>query len=149
MNTLYATVGLPRSGKSTWAVDSGLPVVSPDAIRLALTGQPFVPVAEPMVWGVAQTMVRSLFLAGNDSVILDSTNVTMRRRSVWYGNDLWTTVFVPFETPVEECLSRLTDDNQYLIEVIHRMDEEFERVQPMEGLVHTPNQTCPDPQQGV
>ena len=29
---LLATVGLPRSGKSTWAKEQGFPIVSPDAI---------------------------------------------------------------------------------------------------------------------
>jgi len=38
MKILILTVGLPRSGKSTWAAKKGFPIVSPDAIRLAMHG---------------------------------------------------------------------------------------------------------------
>jgi predicted kinase len=72
--TLIMTVGLPRSGKSTWAIAQGHPVVCPDAIRLALHGQPFIATAEPVVWATAKLMVASLFEAGHGVVILDATN---------------------------------------------------------------------------
>lgn len=45
-NILVITVGLPRSGKSTWAKTLGAPIVSCDAIRQALGVYPFVPKAE-------------------------------------------------------------------------------------------------------
>jgi predicted kinase len=61
---LILTMGLPRSGKSTWAKQQSVPIVSPDAIRLAMTGQRWVGELEDMVWVVAKYMVRSLFLAG-------------------------------------------------------------------------------------
>ncbi len=33
MNRLILTVGLPRSGKTTWALEQGWPIVNPDSIR--------------------------------------------------------------------------------------------------------------------
>lgn len=70
MVRLLVTVGLPRSGKSTWAKQQGAPVVNPDAIRLALHGQAFLQEAEPLVWVMAKYMVEALFLAGHSTVIL-------------------------------------------------------------------------------
>ena len=81
--SLIITVGLPRSGKSTWAMKQGHPVVNPDSIRLALHGQRFLPEAESMVWAMAEYMVKALFLAGHTTVILDACNVTAKRRDVW------------------------------------------------------------------
>lgn len=81
MNTLLMTVGLPRSGKSTWARKQfGVPIVNPDSIRLAMHGHQFIKSAEPFVWATASTMVEALFLAGHPTVILDATNVTRATR---------------------------------------------------------------------
>lgn len=81
--TLIMTVGLPRSGKSTWAMQQGHPVVCPDAIRMALYGQPFIKEAESIVWATAKLMVAALFEAGHDTVILDGTNLTSKYRDEW------------------------------------------------------------------
>lgn len=42
MKKLILTIGLPRSGKSTWAKQQGCPVVNPDSIRLALHGKAYI-----------------------------------------------------------------------------------------------------------
>ena len=90
--TLILTVGLPRSGKSSWARCQGYPVVNPDSIRLRLHGQVFAPQAEPFVWAVAHLMVESLFEAGHSTVILDATNISRRRRRGWRTNSArWST----------------------------------------------------------
>ena len=49
MKTLILTVGLPRSGKSTWALQQGHPVVNRDGIRKALHGEVYLQPAEDMV----------------------------------------------------------------------------------------------------
>lgn len=123
--TLILTVGLPRSGKSTWAREQGLPIVNPDSIRLALHGEPFLERAEPMVWVVANIMVTALFEAGHDKVIVDATNTTVKRRDFW-KNSLWTIEYKIFHTSVEECVQRATfTEKLYLIPVIERMAAEF------------------------
>jgi predicted kinase len=80
---LILLVGLPRSGKSTWARAQELPVVCPDAVRLALHGERFLGAAEPWVWLTVYTMARALFLAGHEAVIVDATNTTAKRRGEW------------------------------------------------------------------
>jgi len=126
MPTLMMTVGLPRSGKSTWASTMGYPIVCPDAIRLALHGRPFIPEAEPMVWTIARLMVRALFNAGHETVILDATNTTKARRDEWLS-DQWQRQWVVFSTGLDECLSRAVASGRTdLIPVIERMARHFE-----------------------
>jgi len=126
--TLICTVGLPRSGKSTWAKQQGVPVVNPDSIRLAIHGQAFIASAEPVVWAVAKYMVKALFLAGHDTVILDATNVSRRRRDEWRSNE-WNTVFKVILTEKEECIRKAVENKQpELVDVIERMCRSFEPI---------------------
>ena len=133
MSTLVLTVGLPQSGKSTWAKDQGHPIVNLDAIRLATHGQPFVGSAEPFVWATAKAMVRSLFLAGHETVILDATNTTRKRRGEWKSRD-WVRDFQVFDTPADVCRSRASSSGitgshlEGLLGSIDRMSGQFEPV---------------------
>lgn len=125
MNTLISTVGLPRSGKSTWARTQGIPVVNPDSIRLALHGQAFYAPAEPFVWATAHLMVQSLFLAGHNKVILDATNINRRRRDEWRSKD-WQNAYVCFETSEFECMTRARNNGQpELVAIIARMAKDL------------------------
>lgn len=123
--TLICTVGYPRSGKTTWARDQGHPIVNPDAIRLAIHGQTFIANAEPFVWATAEAMVRALFLAGHDTVILDACNNTRKRRDQWQRPKEWGTYFKYFNTPMETCIERC-EPGSPLIPVIERMAAQFE-----------------------
>lgn len=106
---LILTVGLPRGGKTRWARATGFPIVSPDAIRLALHGQAYEPLAEPFVWATTRLMVRALFLAGHETVVLDACSVTRARRDEWRGSE-WETFCVLIDTPLEECMKRAEPD---------------------------------------
>jgi predicted kinase len=129
---LILTVGLSRSGKSTWSRAQGVPVVNPDSIRLALHGQRFVSLAEPVVWAIAKVMVRALFLAGHPRVILDATNTTPARRAEWRDGG-WRVSFEVFNTPAEVCIARaIQDGREDLVPVIERMAAAFDPPSPME-----------------
>jgi predicted kinase len=121
---LILTVGLPRSGKSTWAKSTEIPMVNPDSIRLALHEHAFITSAEPYIWAIAKTMVTALFNAGHDVVIVDATNTTEERRNFWIDSK-WKLKFMIFATSKEECLKRITPETAYLIPVIERMSETF------------------------
>jgi len=75
MNKLILTVGFPRSGKTTWALQQGHPVVNRDAIRKALHDHDYIQSAEDMVSAIEIYMVKALFLAGHTTVIVDSTHL--------------------------------------------------------------------------
>lgn len=130
---LVLMVGLPRSGKSTWAMKQGAPVVNPDSIRLALHGQPFIGLAEPFVWAIAKVMVRALFLCGHDVVILDATNTTRARRDEWRSR-AWSRTFMTIPTHKAICIERVSrmetseEHKQGLVGAIERMDAAFEHV---------------------
>ena len=101
-------------------------MVNPDSIRLALHGNAFIPESEAMVWVMAKYMVRSLHLAGHNTVILDATNTTKKRRDEW-KNDHWVTLFRVFDETKEECLKRAAKTRRFdLSEVIESMAEKFE-----------------------
>ena len=146
-NLLIVLVGLPRSGKTTWAKKQRHPIVNPDAIRLALHGKLFIGDAEPMVWAIARYMVKALFLAGHETVILDACSNTRKRRDPW-ADDAWARKFVMIDTSAEVCVKRVLDryglvgeggptdstlDNRAiaknLIEAIGRMAEQHEPVE--------------------
>ncbi len=121
---LIGTCGLPRSGKTTWAKSQAWPIVCPDAIRLALHGQRFVGLAEPWVWALAKTMVRALFLAGHQTVILDATNGTKKRRDEWMSLE-WATFWKVIDAPADVCKARAVDDAE-ILPVIDRMAATWE-----------------------
>ena len=122
--TLHCTIGLPRSGKTTWAKSTGFPVVCPDAIRLALHGQRYIQLAEPFVWAIAQAMVRALFLAGHEDVVLDACNNTEKRRGMWLSSD-WKTIWKIFDTTEDECIRRARNvGDEEIVPVIQRMSLE-------------------------
>ena len=87
-NILYVLCSLPRSGKTQWAREHarqwGCPLVAGDALRRALYGRRFWLPADHLVTGYARLMVRALFVAGHDAVILDELNATRRERSFWH-----------------------------------------------------------------
>jgi predicted kinase len=123
---LICMCGLPRSGKSTIARKladaNGWPVVSGDAIRLALHGQRFALAAEPMVRALKILMIRALFIAGQRTIISDDTHYSREARDAAKSAD-WDTVFYPVDTPVEVCVARAYDTSQEDLEpVIRSMD---------------------------
>lgn len=129
MKVLICMMGLPRSGKSTWArTHWGLtpfPIVNPDSIRLAVHGQQFYGPAEPLIWSMARIFVRSLFYAGHNYVVLDATNTTRARRDDWKSSE-WTTCFMEIKADLDLCLERAKESGQGLCDAIVSMHNKYE-----------------------
>lgn len=135
---LILTHGLPRSGKSTWAQKQGVPIVCPDAIRLAKTGLRWYGPIEHEVWATARTMVRALFLAGHSTVILDSTCGTRKQRDFFLpSSDVpWTRYVKVVGTLPKVCEERaLSGPYPELADVITFMHGNWEDIQPEEGII--------------
>jgi predicted kinase len=133
LKKLILTVGLPRSGKSTWARQQGHPIVSRDAIRLALHGQSYIQERENEVTIIENLMVKALFLAGHDTVIIDACHASRKRRIRWVealdsgelGPGPFDVECMVFPVGPEECKRRAEADGwPDLAMVIDRMYEE-------------------------
>jgi len=123
MNKLILTVGLPKSGKTTWALKQGHPVVSRDAIRLALHGEAYLQSAENMVSTIEAYMVASLFYAGHETVIIDAAHLRKRYVDRWESS-LWELELKFFSTPADICIERaVADEKPELIPIIKAMDK--------------------------
>ena len=92
-------------------------------------GQRFCESAEPLVWATAQLMVAALFKAGHHTVIVNATNITAKRRSVWVDKfhpdvDI---EYKVIDTDPETCIQRAINTGQEdLIPVIRRMAESWD-----------------------
>lgn len=124
---LFLTVGLPYSGKTTWAKTTDWPIVNPDSIRLALHGQRFYAPAEPYVWAIAYTMVEALRLAGHDHIVVDATHVSAKRREQWSERYPGAVQLRIIEASPEECARRakLEGDDE-ILPIIERMALEWD-----------------------
>ena len=125
---LICTVGLPRSGKSTWAQSYGgkIPIVNPDSIRYALHGQRYQALAEDFVWAIAKVMVRALFAAGHSTVIVDATNTTRKRRDFWQDKG-WNTEFQPIMVSEGRCIERANAAGDTgIVPIIEKMADQYE-----------------------
>ena len=125
-------VGLPRSGKTTWAKNyvqenSNTVIVSPDTIRLALHNHRFIGESEDFVWATHYLMVKTLLLEGYN-VLVDATNITEKRRNPYFnkfkGYEILTKVM---NTSKEECIERakLIKDEE-IIPIIEKMANQYE-----------------------
>lgn len=82
-----------------------------------------------MVWAVAKTMVRALFMAGHEVVVLDATNTTRARRSEWCGQG-WFTRFRTMAVDKEECIRRAANHGDtHILPIIESMAGKFEPVE--------------------
>lgn len=130
MSKLTAMLGMPRSGKSTFSDQwqqmpdpDGLHrvVVSGDNVRLGMHGMRYVYIAEPLVHGVYQTMIRTLLLNKRLHILMDDTHTSIQsiRTALTINSDA---EFICVLTSPEICIERAFKTNQGDLEpVIQRM----------------------------
>lgn len=132
--------GMPLSGKSTYAKmlqKQGWVRVSLDDIRLALHGQIYKAEAEPIVWGTAELMVRSLLKSGH-KVIVDTTNRTKERRKRWIqvAKEFGLILEIYYvDTDYETCKERNKAQNRLSNNYLKQIYKEFEKPTSDEGTI--------------
>ena len=77
--TLFLTVGISASGKSTWAKATGMDIVSSDKVREQLFGDESVQGNPALVFQIAHERTIALLRQGK-SVVFDATNTMSRFR---------------------------------------------------------------------
>lgn len=141
---LILLIGLPGSGKSTWAArfrtdNPGYLLVSTDSLRAEIYGDEAIQGSWPTVWSVVQQRWRyglvGIQQGSLKGVIYDATNV--RRR---YRRQVLTAAresgFAPllaywFDVPLDVCLTRNSLRSRQVPEaVLHRMDRYLQAAPP-------------------
>jgi predicted kinase len=135
---LYFTIGLQRSGKSTyctrWAQNLEMPgdgypraIVCADSIRLAFHGERYLRKPEPFIFTFDTLMIQSLLERGHD-VIADETATTERSIRRILSIDI-NAQHIVIDTPKEECQRRAILTGQVdLVPVIERVSVQFEKL---------------------
>jgi predicted kinase len=106
---LIVLVGLPGSGKSTWAAQQHMGILSSDAVREILTGDPENQTANRLVFPTLRYLLGKRVEAGMTATILDATSLTPKERKVWIRTAEalgCAAEAVFFDTPLEVCKSR-------------------------------------------
>lgn len=102
-------VGLPGSGKSTWAARQGLPILSSDEIRHWLIDDRANQTIHRRVFATLRYLLQQRLDLGRPHTVIDSTNITRRERRPYlkiaelHDCDI-DAVF--FDVPIETCLDR-------------------------------------------
>jgi predicted kinase len=102
-------VGLPGSGKSTWAEAQGITVLSSDGVRALLADDVANQQIHDDVFATMRYVLRKRLRLGARATILDATNLLPAHRRPWVklAQSLGAAVeAVYFDTPVEECQRR-------------------------------------------
>lgn len=102
-------VGLPGSGKSTWAAQQDAGVLSSDAVRALLTGSAENQNVNPLVFETLRFLLTMRVRAGAAMTIIDATSLTAAERLAWvrFAASLGCSAeAVFFDTPAKTCQAR-------------------------------------------
>jgi predicted kinase len=80
---IIVLVGLPGSGKSTWARKQDLPVLSSDAMRLMLADDVTDQSIHRRVFAALRYLLRQRLAIGRPVTCIDATHTTVRERRQW------------------------------------------------------------------
>lgn len=102
-------VGLPASGKSTWAEAQGTTVLSSDHVRELLSDDVTNQQIHGQVFGTMRYLLRKRLELAAPLTIIDATNLRPKHRKPWIkvAKSLGAEVEAMFfDTPLEECQRR-------------------------------------------
>jgi predicted kinase len=99
-------VGLPGSGKSTWAAENGFPALSSDAIRGILADDPTDQSIHKEVFATLRYLVRQRIGIGKKVTCIDATHLTPKERRPYLRMRGVRVEAVYFRIPVELCKAR-------------------------------------------
>ena len=107
---LLIPIGIPASGKSTWAAKQHSPIICPDTYRRQVYGgaptNGLIPDHEKEIWRWAYSQL-NLAQRERGAIIFDATNLSQSRRTRLRNiTPRHNHVAVFFETPLELCLAR-------------------------------------------
>src|SRR4051812_14301163 len=102
-------VGLPGSGKSTWARQQGTAVISSDDVRFLLSDDASNQLIHGTVFATIRYLLRKRLELGRPVTYVDATNATRQERRPYIKLAQWYDAAVEavyFDTPVELCKER-------------------------------------------
>lgn len=131
MSTVYLTVGIPASGKTTWAVErvknnDNLAIVSRDDIRI-MQGLKHGE-NENLVTVVHRAMIEGLLLEGKDVIVADTNiNPKFRRQLIKFCHEHGADVeLVPFPISLDTAIIRDANRPDTVgADVVSRMHQQF------------------------
>ena len=106
---ILVLVGLPASGKSTWARENEVPAISSDAMRELLADDVTNQAIHRDVFKHVRAVLRTRLAIGRPKTAVDATNLTFKERRPYIeiarraGARIEA---VYFDIPIEECLKR-------------------------------------------
>jgi len=106
---LLVLVGLPGSGKSTWAARQPYSVFSSDAVRQLIADDPTIQTIHRRVFATLRYLARQRLQLGLPVTCIDATNLTRWERRPWIRlaqDSDCDAEAVFFDTPLEVCLQR-------------------------------------------
>jgi predicted kinase len=106
---LIVLVGLPGSGKSTWAAKQPFSVLSSDAIRLLIADDPAIQTIHRRVFATLRYLAKQRLQLKIPVTCIDATSLTRWERRPWIrlAQDAdCDAEAIFFDTPLEVCLDR-------------------------------------------
>lgn len=76
-------IGVPGSGKSTWAASQKATVLSSDQMRLTLSGDETDQTIHGKVFAAMRYLLRQRLVIGEQDTIIDATNIRRKDRKAW------------------------------------------------------------------
>jgi predicted kinase len=106
---LVVLVGLPGSGKTTWAARQSFSVLSSDAVRLLIADDPAIQTIHRRVFATLRHLARQRLELRRPVTCIDATSLTRWERRPWVrlAEDAdCEAEAIFFDTPLEVCLDR-------------------------------------------